>query len=220
MALLALLTVVAQRDLGAALLMFGVFLAMLYAASGRVLYVVSGLGLFAAGATLLYRLVSVVQLRVELWLDPWSTASSTGYQIVQALTALSAGGVFGSGLSYGYPEYIPAVHTDFIIAAIGEELGLAGTLAVVALYALIVHRGLTIALRTRDTFACLLAAGLTSVLAIQAFVILGGTLKLMPLTGVTLPLVSYGGSSVLANFVLLALLIAVSGETRRSEHAA
>jgi cell division protein FtsW (lipid II flippase) len=220
MAALALLTVVLQRDLGAALLLFGVFLAMLYAASGRVLYVVGGLTLFSVGATLLYRLVSVVQLRVELWLDPWSKAATTGYQIVQALTALAAGGVFGSGLSFGYPEYVPAVHTDFVIAAIGEELGLAGTLAVVALYALIVHRGLVIALRTRDTFACLLAAGLTSVLAIQAFVILGGALKLMPLTGVTLPLVSYGGSSVLANFVLLGLLIAVSGETRRTEHAA
>jgi cell division protein FtsW (lipid II flippase) len=219
MAALALLTVVLQHDLGAALLLFGVFLAMLYAASGRVIYVLAGLALFVAGAMLLYRLVSVVQLRVELWLDPWSKAATTGYQIVQALTALAAGGVFGSGLTYGYAEYVPAIHTDFVIAAIGEELGLAGSLAVVGLYALIVHRGLVIALRTRDTFACLLAAGLTSVLAIQAFVILGGALKLMPLTGVTLPLISYGGSSILANFVLLALLIAVSGETRRPDYA-
>jgi len=214
MAGLSLLTVVLQHDLGAALLLFGVFLAMLYVASGRLLYVVMGLALFLAGGTVLYRLFSIVQLRVQLWLDPWSTASSTGYQIVQALTALASGGILGSGLGYGYPTYVPAVHTDFVIAAIGEELGLAATLGVVALYALIIHRGLWIAANTRDTFASLLAAGLTAVVAIQAFVILAGSVKLLPLTGVTLPLLSYGGSSVLANFVLLALLLGVSSESQ------
>jgi cell division protein FtsW (lipid II flippase) len=216
---LALMTIVLQHDLGAALLIFGVFLALLYVASGRLLYVVLGLGMFMGGGFLLYRLVSIVQLRVQLWLDPWATSSSTGYQIVQALTALAAGGIFGSGLTFGYPLYVPAVHTDFMIAAIGEELGLAGTLAVVAIYALLVHRGLRIAVQTRDTFGSLLAAGLTSVIAIQAFVILAGSIKLMPLTGVTLPLLSYGGSSVLANFVVLALLLAVSGEAGEVERA-
>ena len=216
----ALGTIVLQRDLGAALLLFGLFLSMLYVASGRSSYVVAGLALFVVGADLLYRLFSVVKVRVETWADPWATASTTGYQLVQGLTALAAGGLFGAGLTYGYPEYVPAVHTDFMIAAIGEEMGLAGTLAVVALYVLLVHRGLRVAMLTRDTFAALVAAGLTSVVAIQALVILGGTLKLIPLTGVTLPLLSYGGSSILANFVLLGLLLAVSGEPRRTVDAA
>ncbi|MDP8924138.1 MAG: FtsW/RodA/SpoVE family cell cycle protein, partial [Chloroflexota bacterium] len=218
---LALLVVVLQRDLGAALLFFGVFLALLYAASGRALYVVLGLALFMLGATLLYQLFDHVQLRVDIWLDPWSRAERGGFQVVQGLTALAAGGLFGTGLDYGYPEYVPAAHTDFVIAAIGEELGLAGALAVVALYMLVVHRGFHIALATRDSFAGLLAVGLTAVVGIQALVILGGTLKLMPLTGVTLPLLSYGGSSILANFILLGLLMLISHESearRAAEH--
>jgi cell division protein FtsW (lipid II flippase) len=216
---LALGLVVLQRDLGAALLLVGVFLAMVFVATGRLTYVLGSLMLFVLGADLLYRLFSVVTVRVETWLDPWATASTTGYQLVQGLTALAAGGVFGSGLTYGYPEYVPAVHTDFMIAAIGEELGLVGTLGVIGLYVVLVHRGLRVAMLTRDSFAALLAAGLTSVIGIQALVILGGTLKLIPLTGVTLPLLSYGGSSVLANFVLLALMLAVSGESGDVERA-
>jgi cell division protein FtsW len=217
---LALGLVVLQRDLGAALLLFGLFLAMVFVATGRLTYVLGSLMLFVLGADLLYRLFSVVTVRVETWLDPWATASTTGYQLVQGLTALAAGGVFGSGLTYGYPEYVPAVHTDFMIAAIGEELGLVGTLGVIGLYVVLVHRGLRVAMLTRDSFAALLAAGLTSVIGIQALVILGGTLKLIPLTGVTLPLLSYGGSSVLANFVLLGLLLAISAEARRFDDAA
>jgi cell division protein FtsW (lipid II flippase) len=216
---LALGLVVLQRDLGAALLLFGVFLALLFVATGRITYVVVSLALFVLGAELLYRLFSVVTIRVETWLDPWATASTTGYQLVQGLTALAAGGVLGAGLTFGYPGYIPAVHTDFMIAAIGEELGLLGTLGVVGLYVVLVHRGLRVAMQTGDSFAALLAAGLTSVIGIQALVILGGTLKLIPLTGVTLPLLSYGGSSVLANFVLLGLLLAVSAEPRRGQDA-
>lgn len=212
---LALGLVVLQRDLGAALLLFGLFLAMLYVATGRVFYVLGGLTLFVLGANLLYRLFSVVTVRVETWLDPWATASTTGYQLVQGLTALAAGGLFGAGLTYGYPDYVPAVHTDFMIAAIGEELGLAGTLGVLGLYVVLIHRGLRVAVLAADSFTALLAAGLTSVLGIQALVILGGTLKLIPLTGVTLPLLSYGGSSMLANFVLLGLLLAASAEPKR-----
>lgn len=219
MALLSLLVLLWQRDLGAALLFFGIFLSMLYVATGRASFVVLGISLFAAGAALMYRLFSHVQLRVDLWLDPWSKADTSGYQLVQALTALAAGGLFGSGLTFGYPEYVPAIHTDFIIAAIGEELGLVGSLGVLALYMLFVYRGFKIALSTRDSFAALLAAGLTTVVGIQSLVILGGTLKLMPLTGVTLPLLSYGGSSVLANFILLGLLLAISAEVRRPRHA-
>jgi cell division protein FtsW (lipid II flippase) len=217
---IALSVVVLQRDLGAALLLFGLFLAMLFVATGRITYVVGSLAIFVLGADLLYRLFSVVKIRVETWQDPWATASTTGYQLVQGLTALAAGGVLGAGLTYGYPGYVPAVHTDFMIAAIGEELGLAGSLAVVGLYVVLVHRGLRIAMLTGDSFATLLAAGLTSVIGIQALVILGGTLKLIPLTGVTLPLLSYGGSSVLANYVLLGLLLAVSAEARRVHDAA
>ena len=219
MFLLSLLILLLQRDLGAALLFFGVFLAMLYLASGRALYVVTGLSLFVLGALLMYELFGHVRVRVETWLDPWATADTTGYQLVQGLTALASGGILGSGLTFGFPEYVPAVHTDFIIAAMGEELGLAGALAVIALYMLLVYRGFRIALESRDTFAALLAAGLTTVVGVQSLVILGGTLKLMPLTGVTLPLLSYGGSSILANFIIIGLLLAISGQARELRHA-
>jgi cell division protein FtsW (lipid II flippase) len=201
-----------QRDLGAALLFFGIFLSMLYVASGRLSYVLMGALLFVVGSAFSFTLFSHVQLRVSIWLDPWAQRDAGGYQLVQALYALGGGGVFGSGLGFGYPDYIPAVQTDFIIAAIGEELGLAGSLATVALYMLFLVRGLRAALASVDPFNALLAAGLTSVVAIQALVILGGTLRLMPLTGVTLPLVSYGGSSILANFILLGLLLRISAE--------
>ncbi len=214
MFLLSVLVLLLQRDLGAALLFFSVFLAMLYVASGRALYVVAGLSLFVLGALLMYQVFGHVKIRVDTWLDPWATSETTGYQLVQALTALASGGLIGEGLTFGFPEYVPAVHTDFIIAAIGEELGLTGALAVVALYALLVSRGCKIAIESRDTFAALLAAGLTAVVGIQALVILGGTLKLMPLTGVTLPLLSYGGSSVLANFIIVGLLLAISAQAK------
>jgi cell division protein FtsW len=131
---------------------------------------------------------------------------------VQALYALGSGGVFGSGLDMGSPRYIPAVHTDFVIAAIGEELGLAGTLAVVCLFVVLMQRGFLVALKARSGFAALLAAGLTAVLGLQALIILAGTLEVIPLTGITLPFVSYGGSSVVANFVLVGLLLRISDE--------
>ncbi|HZS00139.1 MAG TPA: FtsW/RodA/SpoVE family cell cycle protein [Chloroflexota bacterium] len=214
--LLALGLVVVQRDLGAALLFFGIFLALLYVATERLGYVLAGLGAFAAGGVLAYRLFGHVQDRVAIWLDPWSRAQERGYQLVQALIALAAGGVFGSGLGYGYPEYIPAVHTDFIIAAIGEELGLLGTLGVVALYLLVVYRGFRIALRAPDPYLQLLAVGLSTVLGLQALVILGGTTRLIPLTGVTLPFVSYGGSSLLVNFAIVGLLLRISTERPRA----
>lgn len=219
MLLLSLLLLLWQRDLGAALLFYSIFLAMLYVASGRGSYVLIGVGLFVGGAALMYQVFSHVKIRVDTWLDPWATANTTGYQLVQALTSLASGGLFGAGLTYGYPSYVPAVHTDFIIVAIGEELGLAGALGVVALYMLLVYRGFKTALDCSDSFAQLLAAGLTSVVAVQSLVILGGTLKLMPLTGVTLPLLSYGGSSVLANFVIIGLLLAISAEARRPTYA-
>src|ERR1700704_6069513 len=201
-----------QKDLGPALLFSTVLLAMLYVASGRASYVVVGLALLVLGGAVASRVFEHVHTRVTIWLDPWSNRDTLGYQLVQALYAFASGGVFGSGLDRGSPRYIPAVHTDFVIAAIGEELGLAGTLAVVNLFALLVLRGFFIALNARSAFSALLAAGLTSVVALQALIILAGTLELIPLTGITLPFVSYGGSSVVANFLIVGLLLRISAE--------
>jgi cell division protein FtsW (lipid II flippase) len=174
--------------------------------------VVLGVALLVLGFMLADRVVSTVHTRVTIWLDPWSNRETIGYQLVQALYALGSGGVLGAGLDMGAPRYIPAVHTDFVIAAIGEELGLAGSLAVVCLFVLLVQRGFQVALDSRSGFSALLSAGLTSVLAFQAIIILSGTLELIPLTGITLPFVSYGGSSVVANFVLVGLLMRISHE--------
>jgi cell division protein FtsW (lipid II flippase) len=215
---IAMGTIVFQRDLGAALLLFGVFLVMLYTATGQGWYVLAGLLAFAAGAYLLYQVVPVVALRVAVWLDPWATAQGTGYQIVQAIYALSAGGVFGEGLGMGVPAIVPAIHTDFIFTAIGEELGLAGTLAVLIAYVLLIFRGFHIALSIPGRFRGfeqLLAIGLTTIIAVQSLIIIGGNLRLIPLTGITLPFVSYGGSSVLINFIIVGLLMRISAETRR-----
>ncbi|MBI4492938.1 MAG: FtsW/RodA/SpoVE family cell cycle protein [Chloroflexi bacterium] len=215
---LCLGVVILQRDLGAALLYFCLFLALLYVASGRASYVALGLGGLLLGGALMERLFDHVRVRVAMWLDPWSDAAGRGYQVIQALVAFASGGVLGSGLTYGYPGYIPAVHTDFVIAAIGEELGLIGSLGTVALYMLWLHRGLAIALTRRSSFSTLLAVGLTSAISLQALVILGGTLRLIPLTGITLPFVSYGGSSLLVNFLMLGLLLAVSAERPVDRH--
>ena len=215
---IAMGTIVFQRDLGAALLLFGVFLAMLYAATGQGWYVLAALGAFGGGAYVLYQIVPVVALRVTVWLDPWATAQGTGYQIVQAIYALSAGGIFGKGLGMGVPAIVPAIHTDFIFTEVGEELGLAGTLAVLIAYVLLVFRGYHIALRIPGRFRGfeqLLAFGLTTIIAVQTLIIIGGNLRLIPLTGITLPFVSYGGSSVLINFIIIGLLMRISATTQR-----
>jgi cell division protein FtsW (lipid II flippase) len=205
---------IVQRDLGAALLFFVVFLAMLYIGTGQGIYVIGGLLLFAAGAFVTSRLFGYVDTRVSTWLDPWAQASGAGYQLVQSLLALRAGGLLGAGLGWGYPTYIPAVHTDFVISAIGEELGLTGTLATVGLFAILVERGYRISLRAADRFQMLLGVGLSTVVGVQALIILFGTLRLMPLTGITLPFISYGGSSILANFLLVGLLHRISAESQ------
>src|ERR671938_1963718 len=171
-----------QKDLGPALLFSTVLLAMLYVASGRGSYVVLGLALLVLGGALADRLFGHVHTRVAIWLDPWSNRETVGYQLVQALYALGSGGVFGAGLDMGSPRYIPAVHTDFVIAAIGEELGLAGSLAVVCLFVVLIQRGLGVAVAARSGFSALLATGLTAVLALQALIILAGNLELIPLT--------------------------------------
>jgi len=208
-----------QRDLGAALLFFGTFLAMLYAATGREVYVWMGIGLFLASAMAGYQLFDHVRLRVDAWWNPWPEASGRAFQIVQSLLAFAAGGVLGQGLGQGYPVFIPVVHSDFAFAAIGEELGLLGALAVVILFAVLVYRGFRAALAAQDTFASLLAVGLSTMLGLQALVIMGGTLKIVPLTGVTLPFVSYGGSSLVMSFAMLGLLLRVSAMATEEGHA-
>lgn len=199
-----------QRDLGTATLFFVVFLLMLYVASGQTSLVVAGMGLILVAAVVAYNAFDVVALRVDVWADPWPTADTSAYQVVQSLMAISAGGLFGQGIGQGYPTIIPVVHSDFAFAAIGEEWGLLGLVVVLAAIAVIVTRGMRIAIQTRQTFRALLAAGLSMALGLQTLMITAGVLKLIPLTGVTLPFVSYGGSSLLTSFVIIGLLLVLS----------
>lgn len=207
---LSLLLLVFQRDLGMALLFFALFLAMVYAATGRLSYLLSGLALFGFGAWLMFLLFPHVQERIAVFLNPWKFYDKEGYQIVQSLYALGGGGAFGWGLGSGFPELIPAVHTDFIFPLVGEELGLAGALEIVVIYALLVWRGMQIAINTADGFGCLLAFGCSSLLALQALIILGGVVNLIPLTGIPLPFLSYGGSSFVSNCFIAGLLTKIS----------
>jgi cell division protein FtsW (lipid II flippase) len=183
---------------------------MVWVATGRTVYLVGGAGLFGVGAVIASRLFTHVNDRLHIWLNPWPYASGKGYQLTQAMFSMAAGGVAGTGLALGSPQRIPVVASDFIFAAIGEELGLAGTTAILVCFLLVVGAGLRIALRAEQPFEKLLSAGLTALLGFQAFVIMAGVTRLLPLTGVTLPFVSYGGSSLIANYVLLALLMRIS----------
>ncbi|MEZ4523987.1 MAG: FtsW/RodA/SpoVE family cell cycle protein [Thermomicrobiales bacterium] len=212
----SLLVVVAQNDLGTALLFFGVLLSMIYQASGKLSYVAVGLFSFAIGVVIAYERFSRVQLRIQNWLDPWRDPLDAGFQQVQSEYAMASGGLFGRGLAFGSPGFIPEVHSDYVFAAIGEELGLLGTFAVLMLFLLLVFRGYLIAMRAKDPFGRYLAAGLTSILAIQTLIILGGTVRLIPLTGITLPFVSAGGSSLLSNFLIIGLLMRISDPDRVS----
>ena len=202
-----------EKDLGASLLYFAIFVVMLWVATGRTAYLAIGFALFAAGAAMGYVVFSHVQLRVDIWLhalEP-SKVHALGYgQVAQAEFGMATGGLVGAGLGRGSPGLIPYASTDFIFAALGEELGLFGTAAILLLFVVLVGKGLKAAMRTPDGFGRLLATGLAAVLAIQAFVIIGGVTRVIPLTGVTLPFVSYGGSSLISNYVLLALLVRVS----------
>jgi cell division protein FtsW (lipid II flippase) len=202
-----------QKDIGASLLFFGLFLVMLYVATGRGIYTAIGTALFAAGATFTATVFSHVATRIQIWLNPWADPTGKSYQLVQSLYAIGSGGVWGSGLGRGYPNLIPVVTTDFIFSAFGEEIGLVGIIALLGLYLVFVGRGLNIAVKTNDEFGKLLAVGLTAVFAIQTFVIVGGVTRLVPLTGITLPYLSYGGSSILANFILAGLLIVISNQS-------
>jgi len=211
----AVAVMVAEKDLGSALLFFTLFTVMMWLATERTIYLLVGLALFAVAAYVAHQMFGVVQERVDIWLDPWSQYEGKGYQAAQAMFAFANGGTGGTGLGMGSPNKIPAASTDYIYAAIGEELGLVGATAVLIAFLLIIGAGLRIAMRADRPFEKLLAAGLTTIIGMQAFIIIAGVLRVVPLTGITLPFVSYGGSSLLANYILLALLIRVSDSSAR-----
>jgi len=207
--------VVISKDLGTALLFYGIFLVMLFVATGRRSYVLVGLLLFLAGSFAAYQVFAHVRVRVDNWINPWADPTGSGYQTVQAIYAFGRGGLFGEGLGQGLPLIsghlpIPAIQTDFIFTAIAEELGLVGAFALLALMAALVFRGLRIAILARDDFSSLLAVGLIASIGLQTLIIVAGNAKLIPLTGITFPFVSYGGSSLLASFVVLGLLLSIS----------
>jgi cell division protein FtsW (lipid II flippase) len=221
----SMLMLVIIRDLGSSLMFFGAFLALIYVATGRLSFVVIGLVMFVVGSWFFAHSVHHVQERVDIWLDPWKHTQGSGFQIVQSLFAQADGGLFGKGLGQalinlpGGAQIPPAPHTDLIYAVVTDELGLFGAAGIVLAYILFAERGFRVAVMADDGFLKLLAAGLTAVFALQAFVIIGGVTRVIPLTGVTLPFVSYGGSSIVANFVLLALLLMVSQEAREPRAA-
>ncbi len=230
----AMILLVFIRDLGSSVMFFGAFLALIYVATARISFVLIGLGMFLLGAWFFAQTVPHIQDRFDIWLDPFESSEGSGYQLAQSLFAQADGGLFGRGLGeslqqlpgeasacpagLAFPDcdaILPAPHTDFIYAVIVDELGLFGGAAVVLIYALIAERGFKTAILAEDGFSKLLATGLTAIFALQAFVIIGGVTRVIPLTGVTLPFISYGGSSIVMNFILLALLLQVSDRARR-----
>jgi cell division protein FtsW (lipid II flippase) len=212
----AMLVLVVTNDLGGGLLYFGIFLAMLYVATAQIRYVLAGGALFVGGAAALYNVIPRVEERVQIWLDPWDDPFGRGYQTIQSLYSIANGGFGGAGLGQGtYTDadgnrLIPYLNTDFIYSALAQELGLIGISGFLLVYMLFAARGFRIALLAQDGFSKLLAVGLTFAFTLQVFIIIGGIVRLIPLTGITLPFVSYGGSSIVANFVLLAGLLLVS----------
>jgi cell division protein FtsW (lipid II flippase) len=222
----AMLMLIYIRDLGSSLMFFGAFLALLYVATGRLFFVLVGMALFVVGSWFFAGAVQHVGDRVDIWLDPWKHAEGSGYQIAQSLFAQADGGLFGQGFGEsllhtpGGGTILPAPHTDLIYAVITDEVGLFGAAAVILTYLLFAERGFKTAALAEDGFSKLLATGLTAVFALQAFVIVGGVTRVIPLTGVTLPFVSYGGSSIVANFALLALLLMISQRARAERRGA
>lgn len=212
---LSVLLLVLQRDLGSALILLVVFLAMIYLATGRKRYIIWGGILFSLGAAAAYTLFPHLRVRVAVWFNPWSEPQGAGYQVIQALIALGSGGLTGTGMGSGYSQIIPAVATDFIFATMAEEMGFLGSVGIALLYLLLGYRGFRAALLATESQGTMLAAGLTLLITFQAFIIMAGVSKLLPLTGVTLPFVSYGGSSLVISYVILGLLLNVSAMRRQ-----
>jgi cell division protein FtsW (lipid II flippase) len=199
-----------QRDLGTALLYFGLFLVTLYVSTGRGSWVAIGLLLFAGGAVVASQLFGHVRTRIDGWLDPFGDAMGGGYQMVQGLFGLANGGLVGTGLGQGRPDLVPVAQSDFIVASLGEELGLAGLFAILSLYLLLVSRGFRIGFAAQDDFGRLLAIGLSFIVALQVFIVIGGVTRVIPLTGLTTPFLAAGGSSLVANWIIVALLLRLS----------
>jgi cell division protein FtsW (lipid II flippase) len=210
---LSLVIFLAENDLGSSFLFFTLFIGMVWVATGRVYYLGLGAGLFVAGSYLALKVIGHAQSRVQAWLDPWTHAQTSGYQIIQGWFAIAAGGMWGEGPGQSSANSIPEASTDLIFAVIADELGLVGASAMLFSYLLMVGTGLRIAVRCERDFEKLLATGLSLVLGVQTFVIVGGVTRLIPLTGITLPFVSYGGSSLIANYILLALLLRISNDS-------
>ena len=219
---LALLLFLGVRELGLALLIYGIFLCMIYLGSGKIRYVISGLVIFFFLGLIGYKLFSYVRLRFDILginVLNWTAQSENiyqnkgGFQIIQGLIALANGGIIGTGIGLGHPTFVPVVQSDMIFTALGEELGLAGVFAIIGIYLLLIYRGFRIAMETTDTFSKLLASGLTSIFAIQTIIITAGNMKILPLTGLPLPFLSYGGSSIIANYIIIGILLRISHNT-------
>ncbi len=213
--LICLGVLIRGHDLGTSLLFFGVFVVLLYVATERISWVIVGMLLFAGGAYLAYQLFANVRTRVTVWLDVFHYTDGIGYQVSQSLFGLGTGGMFGTGLGVGHPEIVPLPATDFVLTSFGEELGLFGLVALLLVYVLFVERGFAAGLAVRDAFGKLLATGLSFLIGLQLFVVAAGVSRLLPETGLTTPFLSYGGSSLLANYALLALLLRISDAGRR-----
>ncbi len=199
-----------QRDLGAATLFFILFLAFLYLATGSRLFVATGFALLIIAGIIAYFLFDVVSLRVEAWWNPWPEALDRAFQIVQSLYAIASGGLVGQGIGQGFPQFIPVVHSDFVFAAVAEEWGLIGSVVLVGVFMVLAYRGFRLAMINEQPFRFYLATGITLLFSIQALLIMGGVTKLLPLTGVTLPFISYGGSSLIISSIMLGLLLYLS----------
>ena len=211
--LISLGILIFQRDLGTSLLFFGLFVVLLYVATQRRTWPLLGALLFLSGSVIAWALFSHVQTRVDLWLDPFRGDGTS--QIALGLYGLAGGGIFGTGLGQGFPQIVPFAESDFIFATLGEELGIVGAVAILCVYAVIVQRGIRLAYISRDSFSTLLSAGLATVIGLQAFVVIGGVTRLIPLTGLTTPFLSYGGSSLVANWAIIGLLLRMSHAARK-----
>lgn len=205
-----------EKDLGASLIFFGIFITMLFISTSNIKYILTGIVAFFAAGGLSYLMFSHIRIRFKIWLNPWKYRDGSGYQIIQSLIAIATGGMFGTGIGLGHPYLIPEAHNDFIFAAICEELGLLGGIALILLYLMLIYRGFRTALHARDGYSMLVAIGISSMIGFQVFVIIGGVIKLIPLTGITLPFVSYGGSSMILNFASLGVLQKISESGRNN----